>query len=108
MRWLCTDHMNDFTLPATHDTTENAQSLAIYYLARNLEIQHRERKNVINISGEDKQDIIPSVDQTKGIIYIKMPIKATLGIKEPILATLTQISLGVTVTVNLEIVLKRI
>ncbi|KAI9029852.1 cytochrome P450 [Phycomyces nitens] len=75
---------------AGHDTTANALSFSIYYLAKKQDIQQRAREEATKILGEDKEDILPFVDQTKEMVYINMIIKETLRINSPALAILTR------------------
>ncbi|OAD75061.1 CYP509 protein, partial [Phycomyces blakesleeanus NRRL 1555(-)] len=76
---------------AGHDTTANALSFTIYYLAKNPDIQQKAREEAISILGED-QDTIPTIEQTKEIDYINMVIKETLRMNSPAVSAITRIS----------------
>ncbi|KAI8647570.1 cytochrome P450, partial [Parasitella parasitica] len=68
---------------AGHDTTSNALSFALYYLARHSEFQQRAREEVLSILGDAPEDILPSSDQLKQLNYINQVIKETLRMNGP-------------------------
>jgi cholesterol 24(S)-hydroxylase len=69
---------------AGHDTTANALSFALYHLAVHPEIQQRARDEVIRILSDEKQDITPTVEDTKQMNYINQIIKEVLRINCPV------------------------
>ncbi|KAI8140957.1 cytochrome P450 [Fennellomyces sp. T-0311] len=68
---------------AGHDTTAAALSFAIYYMAKHPEIQQKAREEAIRVLGNEPQDIIPTLQQTKEMIYLNMVIKETLRMNGP-------------------------
>ncbi|KAG2229948.1 hypothetical protein INT48_003493 [Thamnidium elegans] len=69
---------------AGHDTTASALSFALNYLAKYPKIQERARKEANLILGDRPEDIIPTVEETKQMIYINQIIKETLRLKAPV------------------------
>ncbi|KAI9307142.1 cytochrome P-450 cyp509A1 [Cunninghamella echinulata] len=67
---------------AGHDTTANSLSAAIYYLGKHQDIQEKVRKEVLSVlcpNGEEpREDILPSIEQTKEFIYLNQVMKETL------------------------------
>ncbi|KAL9547449.1 hypothetical protein MBANPS3_006166 [Mucor bainieri] len=70
---------------AGHETTSNALSFAIYYLAKHQDIQDKARAESISILGTESTDILPSLEQTKQMTYINQIIKETLRINGPVI-----------------------
>ncbi|KAI9472014.1 MAG: cytochrome P450 [Benjaminiella poitrasii] len=68
---------------AGHDTTANSLSFAIYYLAKYPEYQERARKEALEILGDEPEDVLPSVEQTKQMKFINQVIKETLRVSGP-------------------------
>ncbi|KAG0173233.1 cytochrome P450-dit2 [Apophysomyces sp. BC1034] len=68
---------------AGHDTTANALSFAIYYLAVHQDVQQKAREEALNILGDDPIDVLPTVEQTKQMEYINMVMKETLRLNGP-------------------------
>ncbi|KAH8555194.1 cytochrome P450 [Umbelopsis sp. PMI_123] len=68
---------------AGHDTTSNALSFALYYLAANPHIQEKARKEVIDILGDGDDFIYPTAAQCSEMKYIYMIIKETLRMDGP-------------------------
>ncbi|ORY96311.1 cytochrome P450 [Syncephalastrum racemosum] len=68
---------------AGHDTTANALTFAIYYLAVNPDIQEKARQEAIGAFGDDPADILPTAEETKDLQYINCIIKETLRIAPP-------------------------
>jgi cholesterol 24(S)-hydroxylase len=60
---------------AGHDTTANALSSAICFLAQNPDIQQRAREEAISILGDESEDVLPTVDETKRMSYINQIMK---------------------------------
>jgi cytochrome P450 len=60
---------------AGHDTTSNALSFALYYLAVNPDVQEKARKEVIEIMGDGADIVYPSQDQLPEFKYIYMIMK---------------------------------
>ncbi|KAI8878901.1 cytochrome P450 [Backusella circina FSU 941] len=69
---------------AGHDTTANALSFALYYLAVHPEIQQRAREEAISILGDEPEDVLPTVADTKNMTYINQIIKEVLRINGPV------------------------
>ncbi|KAF7723462.1 cytochrome P450-dit2 [Apophysomyces ossiformis] len=67
-------NLNIFFL-AGHDTTANALSFAIYYLAIHKDIQEKARQEAMKILGDEPKDVIPTIEQTKALTYINMIMK---------------------------------
>ncbi|KAH8555193.1 cytochrome P450 [Umbelopsis sp. PMI_123] len=68
---------------AGHDTTSNALSFALYYLAANPHTQEKARKEVIDILGDGDDFIYPTATQCSEMKYIYMIIKETLRMNGP-------------------------
>ncbi|KAI7894926.1 cytochrome P-450 cyp509A1 [Mucor mucedo] len=68
---------------AGHDTTAGALSFAVHHLAQNQDIQQKAREEAIRVLGDGKYDILPTVEQTKEMVYINQVIKETLRINGP-------------------------
>ncbi|KAF7723243.1 cytochrome P450-dit2 [Apophysomyces ossiformis] len=68
---------------AGHDTTANALSFAIYYLAANQDVQRKAREEVTRILGDEPVDVLPTVEQIKNMDYLNMVIKETLRLNSP-------------------------
>ncbi|KAI8150362.1 cytochrome P450 [Fennellomyces sp. T-0311] len=72
---------------AGHDTTATALAYAMYHLAVNQDMQRRARKEVINVLGDEPEDVIPTAEQAREMPYINMIIKETLRINPPLAGT---------------------
>ncbi|KAI8879155.1 cytochrome P450, partial [Backusella circina FSU 941] len=68
---------------AGHDTTANALSSAICFLAQNPDIQQRAREEAISILGDEPEDILPTVEETKRMTFINQIMKETLRLNGP-------------------------
>ncbi|KAG2183321.1 hypothetical protein INT43_006326 [Umbelopsis isabellina] len=68
---------------AGHDTTSNALSFALYYLAVNPDVQEKARKEVIEVMGDGADIVYPTHDQLPEFKYIYMIIKETLRLCPP-------------------------
>ncbi|CAO3671165.1 unnamed protein product [Umbelopsis ramanniana] len=68
---------------AGHDTTSNALTGALYYLACNQEIQDRARKEVLEVLGDNESGISPTLDQLKELHYLTRVMKETARIAPP-------------------------
>lgn len=68
---------------AGHDTTANALSAAVCYLAQNPDIQRRAREEAVSILGDEPEDVLPTVEDTKRMTYINQVIKETLRLSGP-------------------------
>ncbi|KAI8883547.1 cytochrome P450 [Backusella circina FSU 941] len=77
---------------AGHDTTSNALSFAIYYLAQNQEIQQRAREEAISILGDKPEDVLPTIEDTKKMEYIYQIMKETLRINGPAPNVVTRVA----------------
>ncbi|CDS08801.1 hypothetical protein LRAMOSA10162 [Lichtheimia ramosa] len=75
---------------AGHDTTANSIAYIAYYLAINPDIQSKAREEVINILGDEPQDVLPTLEQTREFPYINMIIKETLRISPPVARVVTR------------------
>lgn len=60
---------------AGHDTTSNALSFALYYLAVNPDVQEKARKEVIEVMGDGADIAYPNHNQLPEFKYIYMIIK---------------------------------
>ncbi|KAI9345054.1 cytochrome P450 [Pilaira anomala] len=69
---------------AGHDTTANALSFAIHYLAENQDVQEKARQEAISILGDEPCDILPTLEDTKKMTYINQIMKETLRIRGPV------------------------
>ncbi|KAI7899442.1 cytochrome P450 [Cokeromyces recurvatus] len=76
---------------AGHETTTNALSFIIYYLAKYPHIQQKARDEAIRILGDEPFDILPTADQLKQIVYINQVIKETLRLNGPTIGVLPRI-----------------
>ncbi|KAI8380763.1 cytochrome P450 [Blakeslea trispora] len=72
-----------FFFLAGHDTTTNALSFALYFLATHPDIQERARKEALEVLGSDPEDVMPTLEQTKAMTYINQVIKETLRLQPP-------------------------
>ncbi|KAG2211279.1 hypothetical protein INT47_006399 [Mucor saturninus] len=72
---------------AGHETTANALGSAMYHLAVHQEIQQRLRDEAIEWLGDAPEDIIPTVEQSKNMVFLNMVIKENLRIIPPIVWT---------------------
>ncbi|KAI8877202.1 cytochrome P450 [Backusella circina FSU 941] len=68
---------------AGHDTTSNALAAAVYFLAKNENIQQRAREEAICILGDEPLDVLPNIQQTKEMKYINQVMKETMRIASP-------------------------
>ncbi|ORZ24374.1 cytochrome P-450 cyp509A1 [Absidia repens] len=75
-------NLNVFFL-AGHDTTANALSFAIYYLARDPVIQRKARDEAIQVLGDEPRDVLPTLEDIKQFDYINQVIKETLRFNGP-------------------------
>jgi cytochrome P450 len=60
---------------AGHDTTSSSLSFAIAQMGRNKEVQRRAREEVISILGDQPEDVLPTLDETKQMKYLDAVIK---------------------------------
>jgi cholesterol 24(S)-hydroxylase len=60
---------------AGHDTTASALSATICFLALNQDIQQRAREEAMSILGNEPQDVLPTVEDTKKMTYINQIMK---------------------------------
>ncbi|KAI8336985.1 cytochrome P-450 cyp509A1 [Chlamydoabsidia padenii] len=77
---------------AGHDTTSFALSAAIYYMAKYPDVQEKARQEVNSIlcpNGEEKRDVLPTVEQTKEFVYLNQIIKETLRINGSVVTLIT-------------------
>ncbi|CAO3645085.1 unnamed protein product [Cunninghamella blakesleeana] len=73
---------------AGHDTTAFALSSAIYFMAAHPEIQEKARQEVINVlcpNGEPKEDVLPTIEDTKKLAYVNQIIKETMRINNSVI-----------------------
>ncbi|KAL9545818.1 hypothetical protein MBANPS3_006962 [Mucor bainieri] len=77
---------------AGHDTTSNALSFALLYLAKYPKIQERARKEILGILGDDPRDIVPGFDELKQMDYINQIIKETLRVNGPVVQVVPRVA----------------
>jgi cytochrome P450 len=105
---------------AGHDTTANALSFAIHYLAENpvskeyicynlyelmltgihikfKDIQQKAREEAIGILGDEPVDVLPTVEDTKRMTYINQIMKETLRINGPATRVVSRLAMEDTV-----------
>ncbi|KAI7881134.1 cytochrome P450 [Lichtheimia hyalospora FSU 10163] len=75
---------------AGHDTTANALAFAVYHLAMHPDIQRKAREEAIKILGDEPEDVLPTLEQTREFKYINMIIKETLRITPPITTVMSR------------------
>ncbi|ORX55730.1 cytochrome P-450 cyp509A1 [Hesseltinella vesiculosa] len=71
---------------AGHDTTASSLCSVIYWLARYPEIQEKVRREVNGVmfpNGEPKEDVLPTLENTKQFVYINQVIKEALRLGGP-------------------------
>ncbi|KAG2204329.1 hypothetical protein INT47_009371 [Mucor saturninus] len=68
---------------AGHDTTSSALAFAIHYLAQNPDIQQKAREEAIHILGDEPEDVLPTLEETRRMTYINQIMKETLRINGP-------------------------
>ncbi|KAI7889340.1 cytochrome P450 [Mucor mucedo] len=61
-----------------HETTSHALGCCLYYLAYDKIIQNKARQEVIRILGDEKKDVIPTVEDCNSMVYLDMLIKESL------------------------------
>ncbi|CAG8547013.1 4874_t:CDS:2, partial [Cetraspora pellucida] len=69
-------------LSAGHETTSTALAWALYFLARNPEIQDRLRKEVLDVFTD--RDHFPTFDEIEHLKYLECTLKETLRIAPPV------------------------
>ncbi|KAI8070961.1 cytochrome P-450 cyp509A1 [Gongronella butleri] len=74
---------------AGHDTTSNALCSAVYWLARRPDIQQKARDEAIKILGDEPEDRLPTLEDTKEMTYLNMVIKETLRMHASVVALVT-------------------
>ncbi|RUP44135.1 cytochrome P450, partial [Jimgerdemannia flammicorona] len=60
---------------AGHDTTSSSLTTTVYYLAKHKDIQIKAREEIISLLGDEPKDIIPSLEETKNMLYLTMVIR---------------------------------
>lgn len=60
---------------AGHDTTSDALAFAIAQMGRNKEIQERARAEMIAVLGDQPEDVLATVEDTKKMKYLDAIIK---------------------------------
>ncbi|KAG2181485.1 hypothetical protein INT44_008298 [Umbelopsis vinacea] len=68
---------------AGHETTANALSSMLYYLAVNPKHQQRLREEVISVMGDTPEDVIPTDEQLRQMKFLDRCIKETMRINPP-------------------------
>ncbi|KAI8577964.1 hypothetical protein K450DRAFT_249249 [Umbelopsis ramanniana AG] len=68
---------------AGHETTANALSSMLYYLAVNPKHQQRLREEVISIMGDAPEDAIPTDEQLRQMKFLECCIKESMRINPP-------------------------
>ncbi|KAI8143666.1 cytochrome P450 [Fennellomyces sp. T-0311] len=69
---------------AGHESSANALSSAVYYLAVNQDIQQKARKEAINVLGDQQKDVMPTAEQAREFKYIDMIAREALRMNPPI------------------------
>ncbi|OBZ85840.1 hypothetical protein A0J61_06113 [Choanephora cucurbitarum] len=69
---------------AGHDTTANTLSFAIYYLATHPEIQQKAREEAIKVLSDEPRNVLPTLEQTRELVYINQIMRETLRINGPV------------------------
>ncbi|RIB19591.1 cytochrome P450 [Gigaspora rosea] len=69
-------------LLAGHETTSTALSWALYFLARNPEVQDRLRKEILEVLTD--RDHIPTFDEIEQLRYLECVFKETLRVVPPV------------------------
>ncbi|CAO3625785.1 unnamed protein product [Mucor hiemalis] len=77
---------------AGHDTTSSSLSFAIAQMGRNKEIQRKAREEVIAILGDQPEDVLPTVEETKQMKYLDAIIKETLRLNSPLTNLLPRVA----------------
>ncbi|KAI9304538.1 cytochrome P-450 cyp509A1 [Cunninghamella echinulata] len=86
--------ISDLTIffAAGHDTTSFALTSAIYFLSKYPDIQEKARQEVNSTlcpNGEPNEDILPTIEDTKKLVYINMIMKETMRISNSVLHLVT-------------------
>ncbi|KAI8579676.1 hypothetical protein K450DRAFT_240982 [Umbelopsis ramanniana AG] len=68
---------------AGHDTTSNAMTAALYFLAANPDIQTRARQEVLSVLGDEPLDVWPTLDQLKEFPYLTRIMKESIRLAPP-------------------------
>ncbi|CAO3671169.1 unnamed protein product [Umbelopsis ramanniana] len=68
---------------AGHDTTSNAMTAALYFLAANPDVQKRARQEVLDVLGDEPLDVWPTLDQLKEFPYLTRIMKESIRIAPP-------------------------
>jgi len=66
------------------DTTANAISSIVYFLAVHKDIQQKAREEAIAILGDAPEDVIPNIEQTKQFKFIDQIMKESLRLFTPV------------------------
>ncbi|CAO3644063.1 unnamed protein product [Mucor hiemalis] len=69
---------------AGQSTTTSALSFALYELGKHPEFQQKAREEAISILGEEPTDVIPTMEDTKKMVYINQVLKETLRLHDPV------------------------
>ncbi|KAI9285816.1 cytochrome P450 [Umbelopsis sp. AD052] len=77
------DDLTVFIL-AGHDTTANALSFALYYLAVNHHVQEKARNEILDILGDGDDIVYPTAAQCSEMKYVYMIMKETLRLNPPV------------------------
>jgi len=73
---------------AGHDTTSNAMTAALYFLAVNPDLQEKARKEVLEVLGDGKHDSWPTLEQLKKFTYLSKVMKESIRLAPPAAALL--------------------
>ncbi|KAI8579671.1 hypothetical protein K450DRAFT_240961 [Umbelopsis ramanniana AG] len=68
---------------AGHDTTSNAMTAVLYYLAVNSHIQAKARKEVLDVLGDEPLDVWPTLEQLKEFPYLSKVMKEAIRLAPP-------------------------
>ncbi|KAI8884558.1 cytochrome P-450 cyp509A1 [Backusella circina FSU 941] len=75
---------------AGHETTAYSLSSALYHLAKHPEIQQRAREEVIQILGDEPNDVLPTIKDTQNMAFVNQIIKEVLRMNPPITSTFSR------------------
>ncbi|KAI9276460.1 cytochrome P450 [Umbelopsis sp. AD052] len=68
---------------AGHDTTSNAMTAVLYYLAVHPDIQKKARQEVLDVLGDEPLDVWPTLEQLKKFPYLSKVMKEAIRLAPP-------------------------
>ncbi|KAI9472922.1 cytochrome P450 [Zychaea mexicana] len=75
---------------AGHETSANSLSTAAYYMATHPEVQEKAREEANRILGNERKDILPTLDQCRKMEYINYIIEETLRMAPPVVTVVAR------------------